>query len=283
METIQLTEYKHVRFIGDIHGNYRMLGWEICEMKHYSDTLVVVCGDVGFGFSSPAYYATEFTKMAKKMRRLRNHIVFMRGNHDDPSWYTSPPQEFDEFEFITIVPDYTVLQTSAGNILCIGGARSTDKHLRRQGYDWWDGERPTPYTDDLLNALPPISYVATHCAPSFALPCNDDRVTEHGEYDATLKEENEKDRRMLMELYCRLVELGHPLAAWCYGHYHKHNEMDFPYVVMTPYEMGFYPNDEKSAEGLVAEGERSVRFVGLDCMREHKVGDRHFSDWFTAV
>ena len=106
---------KSIRFIGDVHGNWKKYKKIINEC----DTSIQV-GDFGVGFSG--HSNPPYDSMKKGNHR------FIRGNHDNPSVCKKHPCWIADGEIIH------------NNIFCIGGAKSIDAHLRTEGLNWWSDE-----------------------------------------------------------------------------------------------------------------------------------------------
>lgn len=169
---------KHVIVSGDIHGDYKGLVYKLCIQYGLTNTLLIVAGDCGFGFEKPGYYETVYNQVAGRLRKTNNWAVFVRGNHDDPSYFA---EEKIRYERWRCVPDYSVISACGHDILCVGGAVSVDR-LQRQEENarrrerghlqtavWWPDEAPI-YNEDALDFIPvecPIDTVITHTSPSF--------------------------------------------------------------------------------------------------------------------
>ena len=51
--------YQHAKSVfvsGDIHGDFEILVYAMCECYDMHDTLVIVAGDCGFGFKKSEYF-----------------------------------------------------------------------------------------------------------------------------------------------------------------------------------------------------------------------------------
>ena len=106
---------KSIRFIGDVHGNWKKYKKIINEC----DTSIQV-GDFGVGFSG--HSNPPYDHMKKGDHR------FIRGNHDNPSVCKKHP---------FWIPDGTMIHDK---IFCIGGAKSIDAQYRTEGLNWWINE-----------------------------------------------------------------------------------------------------------------------------------------------
>lgn len=237
MKIIDITKYKNVYATGDIHGNIRSLSFFINEGKKMKDSFVIVCGDIGLGFSSPVAISNDLNRICPKLAKNGNAIGVFRGNHDDPSWFHEP-EKMNEIclnkgvdgitrnEFV-IIDDYTILKSRYGNILCVGGARSVDKSVRIEGFSWWKDEMVQDMPENFIEELGDmkIDYVCTHTGPSVAYPLENGGIMEaYAMYDSTLIEDCESERIKLSELWSKLTELGHNIKYWLYGHFHSHFE-----------------------------------------------------------
>ena len=123
-------EAKQVAVCGDIHGDFRALVDKLCVQYGCTDTLLIVAGDCGFGFEKPAFYETEYNRVAGRLRKANNWVVFVRGNHDNPAYFREERIAFGRWR---TVPDYSVVRAAGHDILCVGGAVSVDGVKRRVG------------------------------------------------------------------------------------------------------------------------------------------------------
>ena len=87
MKKYVYSEAKQVVVCGDIHGDFRGMVYNMCDRFHMYDTLLIVAGDCGFGFEKIGYYEAIYQRVVRKLRNYNNWVVFVRGNHDDPSYF----------------------------------------------------------------------------------------------------------------------------------------------------------------------------------------------------
>lgn len=220
MTGIETYDYPHVDSVvvcGDIHGEFEQLIHMCCVKYGMRDTLVVVAGDCGFGFRGFPYYLNLLHgRHYDRLERSNVYIAFVRGNHDDP-FYFSNRIIFDER--FRAVEDYSVLTACGHRILCVGGAVSIDRALRTAGQDWWTDEAPV-FSAEAVDSLAVnniyIDTVVTHTAPSFCeftLPAG---LVNSEDLLCDMQQE-----RLTMDwlLEC-LRRAGHPLDRWYYGHFH---------------------------------------------------------------
>lgn len=214
-------------FVGDIHGEFATLGYDILHGYKYRDAYVIQVGDFGIGFNQPNYYRDELNRLNLKLLEANCHLFAIRGNHDNPSYFQTKNNPFDNSN-ITLLPDYTELTLLNKKLLCVGGAVSIDrapriKHNEEQASKgksyrcWWPDEGVKIRSAEEFN-YDVYDIVVTHTRPSL---CGDikgaDILHEFEQNDpklrADLKHENaEMDR---------LWKFTKP-ARWFYGHWHQH-------------------------------------------------------------
>ena len=112
---------------GDIHGDFTQLVFKCCDQYSMTDTLIIVAGDCGFGFDRPGYYENIYKKCNKKLSKVNNWLLFIRGNHDNPAYFNLQPIKYRRW---MTLPDYSVVKACGHTILCVGGATSIDRLLR---------------------------------------------------------------------------------------------------------------------------------------------------------
>ena len=232
MSSIRLYEYQDVQSVvicGDIHGDFNALIHKVCVRYQMTDTLIIVAGDCGFGFERLGYYENVFQRNSSRLSKANNYLVFVRGNHDDPSYFTE--EKISHSRFRTI-PDYSVIQACGHNMLCVGGAVSIDRSSRIE-YDskqrksclatYWPNELPV-YDEEAINKIGKeynIDTVITHTAPFFCELTLKNGLVDWYERDSHLKDDCEKERLVMDKLFSRLKSNAHPLSHWFYGHFHQ--------------------------------------------------------------
>ena len=248
--------------IGDLHGYYKsLINW--ITRYDITESAIIICGDVGFGFEKPGYYEQLCGKF-ENVCSERNVTVFMlRGNHDDPSYFVDGNKI--NTEHFKAIPDYSVISNGEHNILCVGGAISIDRTTRiaewRQNvyrYAMWHNcplsvaeekvtskyywEDEKPYLDDnaldelALNDIK-IDIVCTHDAPPFCPPLTKDGISDYIGIDKTLSDDLDESRDVFSEILAKLILEGHPVTKWIYGHYHNHEQVEIDGVEYTMLDM----------------------------------------------
>lgn len=227
---------------GDLHGNFHWIKPYI-EMYGLSDCSLIFCGDVGLGFM-PVNVWHNFVSDLKLVKCLKKHNIdcyFIRGNHDDPSWFNNKVLHTKHFKAVS---DYSTLSSPNHNILCIGGGISIDRIDRKTQMQfslsqylkyhtsatlqeaktkitplYWENEAPV-YNEGALDKLTyQIDTVCSHVAPKEFIP-----YTKPGKIwlknDSSLLQDCENERQVLSNVLAYLLKHQHPVTNWFYGHYH---------------------------------------------------------------
>lgn len=241
---------------GDLHGNFNSIGYQI-KKSDIHNSIIIVCGDVGLGFYKKWYYEQTFNKLKKVLSKYNDYIVFVRGNHDDKSYFDGNAVDCKR---IKAVEDYTVVSaypmydtefcTVPFNILCVGGAISIDRtdriklnnkllfeysyrHMttleeakKNASKAYWEDEAPL-YDEGKLNEIKSdgilLDAIATHTCPSFCQPTTKGGIQYWLQLDDKLEEDLSHERNVMDLIYNKIKEQGQPIKVWCYGHYHFHN------------------------------------------------------------
>ena len=227
----------------ELNGHFGRFDLSDCflpSLKHklitYENSVIVVAGDCGFGFNKPQYYHDLFHKYNELFAEVNTTVLFVRGNHDDPTYFDG---SVINYSHIKAIPDYSVILTKNLTTLCVGGATSVDRFWRKQKeveinkYKtstkkklYWDDEAVVYDEEKLMEILNngiQINSVITHTAPSFAKPNDKDSALGWFKYDNKLKNDLIKERKCLDDLHDFLLQHEQKLLFWVYGHFHVFN------------------------------------------------------------
>lgn len=239
---------RNVFVVGDNHGNWGMFKYKIKE-SNIRDSVIIVAGDCGIGFEKKEYYKHVLNSFKKVLSDYNNILIFIRGNHDDPSYFDGVNINYKRFKAI---PDYSILSFNGHNVLCVGGAISIDRKDRinddHEGWMYHKSSKKTYWFDEIPVYKPEIlekikssgiiiNTVVTHSAPSFAPLTDKDNIEKYIKQDSSLTKDIENERLTLTKLYDHLVKQDkHPIKTWIYGHFHQHkvsfSEEDIKFVML---------------------------------------------------
>lgn len=231
--------------IGDIHGELNVIQEMACRShsgsREWSNAVVVVCGDVGLGFRD--FDMERLKKVNEEFEAIGSMLIFMRGNHDDPSFYGTDKIQLSN---TIAVEDYSVINTANFSTILIGGATSVDRvwrlqeEAKRNKYKsphsehlakfYWEDERAVFDYDKLRAVLDEngkIDSVITHTTVSFAPPYAKDAVLSWFRVDDKLKEDLGEERKTMDQIYqCLTLDFNQTLRFWAYGHFHTNNRIN---------------------------------------------------------
>ncbi len=199
---------RDVYLIGDIHGKFNQL----IELLHpIQDSILVCVGDFGIGFEK-----TFDAEMAildyinKQMISSGNTFHVIRGNHDDPKYFSKEMEDMDFSQLKFSV--YNSFELAGYKTLFVGAAISIDRSGRKEG------KAISPIPTDLPNDI--FELIITHNAPNFV------NHSSHNLYDELgnpVKTDVLNDRKILDDLYERQKKT---VKKWFYGHFHNSQFMN---------------------------------------------------------
>lgn len=237
----EFPDAKGIVVSGDIHGDFNELVYKCCIQYGMTDMVIIVAGDCGFGFEQQGYYESVYNCNCKRLAKSNNTIVFVRGNHDNPAYFDDYP--IKHHHWITI-KDYSIVRACGHNILCVGGAISTDRsyrisdplyHSQNQNDPlerdiYWAKEYPV-FESEKLDAISEgyiIDTIVTHTAPSFCELKSRKGIANMAIRDEDLMAHVKYERQVMDKILDYLKSKNHPLQNWFYGHFHQswHKEIE---------------------------------------------------------
>lgn len=210
-------EERDLIFCGDIHGEWKEFIWTALKKHGFRNADIVILGDFGIGFDKTMPDLYRWAE--KKLEAADVTIKVIRGNHDDPSYFTN--EEKYSYPRLRFLEDHKVYNICGRDIYTIGGANSTDIGWRiatnetyaSKGKDkrcWWPDEDIIRKWEDLPNK---VDIIISHSAPlSFNPVAKKWPETPEWQYEKIIEERRYLDF-ILREL---------PADYWFYGHYHDH-------------------------------------------------------------
>lgn len=204
----------------------------------FQNALYIVLGDVGFGFSKEKYYNDIFAKFNPFLAENNSHLVFMRGNHDDPSYFL---EEKIQYSNILTIPDYSIIKLKEHNALCVGGGISIDRSWRlsrektvnkfiQEEKDfkklYWENESLIFNEDELKQVLESginIDMFFSHIPPINNEDLGNKSLLESWmECDETLKDDLDKEKHQ-MDLLFSSLKKNYNLIFCAWAHMHNTN------------------------------------------------------------
>lgn len=210
-----------ILYVGDIHGQLpAVMAIDRFALEMGVDAVFQV-GDLGLLWPGDDALAPWFTKRA---RQGRPGPVWYTcgGNHENwAKWLAKAAEHTAEDPLVPLVPGCFYVRRGARVEIqgvwhaVLGGAESTDRHLRVAGKSWWPEETPS-YEDfqrfiDSVDAG--VDTVVTHDAPLEV------STFDHGD------RENQTTPRTLQRLLGLMLPSFRP-KRWYFGHHHLHQRFD---------------------------------------------------------
>lgn len=193
------------------------------QSAQYKNCALISAGSIGLGMKSFEHFEERFTKLNELFQKNNVHLFFIRGNNDDPSYFTDGKINYSN---IKALEDYSVLEFNNFNCLCVGGGVSIDrqwkisqgKRLGKQLY--WENE-PTEYKkEELSNYLKDndVSIVVTHDPPSFVgIPTSKYANTRWAETDVNVVNDVISQRLVIDSIYMDFIRANKTPFIWYYN------------------------------------------------------------------
>lgn len=180
------------------------------------DDYLIVCGDMGLVWSYPDGPRYKEDLYWQKWFNNRNYTtLFVDGNHENhPILASYPVVDFcggkahqikDSVYHLIRGEVYTI---DGKTFFCFGGASSHDKHLRKEGVDWWPEEianfaEMNKAIDNLEKYNNEVDYIISHCCSTRV----QNIISPYYESDS-------------MTQFFKFIEENIKFKAWYFGHYH---------------------------------------------------------------
>jgi predicted phosphodiesterase len=221
-----------ILYLGDIHGNFELIN-QYLKRYDIKDAHIIQVGDFGVGFTTLVKEKRTLEFVHNELVKRNVFVYAIRGNHDYKPYFDNDPFGFTN---IKLIKDYTVLNLEGKNILCIGGAVSIDRRMRKtknqaigrfdikgMNESWWPDEIFN-WEDDKLVDLRNINVVVTHNAPDYCIPDNSngfgDFVNQFIAADPELKLDLLDERRKITMAF-QTIKMHNDITHHYYGHFHR--------------------------------------------------------------
>ena len=206
-------------YAGDIHGKVDHVANIDRAAVEAGATHVIQVGDFGARWGGiPCPIFRYFDKRARKGREGAIWIT-CGGNHENWDKWNALAANQGHPDLVELAPGCffaqrgSVHEVAGVKHIFLGGAESTDKHVRISGEDWWAGETPT-YAEFSL----------------FAARLEDERPEVVVTHDAPLRVQIIRSQRKRaatpnnLENIIRLSDYSP--ARWYFGHHHSMDEYE---------------------------------------------------------
>lgn len=208
-----LGEPSRIAFSGDWHASVTHAVSAIQHAKDHGADVVVHVGDFGYTFR-PSFICTVVDELVD----LDIPLLFVEGNHDDPSALSGPvaPNGLREIgQNLWHIPRSFRWRWGGMRFLGCGGAHSVDRQWRVPGVSWWPEESLTETDVQRCIDGGPTDFLISHdCPTGVVIPGIDDR-TDPAPFPPLEIALAQEHRRMLR----RIVDATRPTTI-VHGHYH---------------------------------------------------------------
>lgn len=220
---------------GDIHGDpWRIVNF--CRMvRHGSEDVIVLLGDVGANF-----YGGRHDESVKAMLDMCGpKRLCVHGNHEMRPWNV-PGYELKEwnggkvwvqedFPNLLFAKDGEIFTLEGSRCIVIGGAYSVDKPYRlAHGYGWWEDEQPSneikAYVESQLRSHE-IDVILSHTCPYKYEP-----------REMFLSGVDQAGVDASTERWLDTIEESIDYRAWYCGHWHTDKRIDRMHFLFNTFE-----------------------------------------------
>ena len=198
----------------------------------YSNSLFILTGNYSLGTKSEKYYIDKFEKLNKILDYNGTYIFIIRGNNDNPEYFS---KEIINFSNIKTIPDYSVISVNDLNILCVGGGISVNRQWKIKQEErinniknsnkklYWPDEAPVFDEDaikEIINSVK-INVIVSHSSPSFVGPQGDCLTNKWTNEDETLISDIKNERNVMNKIFASFNDITY----WAFGHF-GHNLLE---------------------------------------------------------
>lgn len=220
---------------GDIHGDpWRIVNF--CRMvRHGSEDVIVLLGDVGANF----YGGTHDESVKAMLDMCGPKLLCVHGNHEMRPWNV-PGYELKEwnggkvwvqedFPNLLFAKDGEIFTLEGSRCIVIGGAYSVDKPYRlAHGYGWWEDEQPSneikAYVESQLRSHE-IDVILSHTCPYKYEP-----------REMFLSGVDQAGVDASTERWLDTIEESIDYRAWYCGHWHTDKRIDRMHFLFNTFE-----------------------------------------------
>lgn len=219
---------KKVYMYADSHGEFKTIKY---KLNYRKDCIIIQLGDFGWFNDSQISKIKDLNRFLK-VRNIKMYVI--RGNHDNPIYFDGG----NRFSNIFFLEDYTVLNINNTNILCIGGAISVDRSVRKENISYWKDE-VFVYNEEKINSLKDIDIVCSHTCHEISPLMDNGVVTYYSFKDNELRKDLEQEKEDFSK-FIKEVRNSNDIKAVYHGHFHQKWDIEkdgINYHSLIPHEM----------------------------------------------
>jgi hypothetical protein len=190
----------------------------------YNNGVMIMAGSCGFGTKDIKYFDDRFSELNEYLKSSDFHILFVRGNNDDPSYFD---EEKINYSNIKSLSSNCIVKFKDFSCMCIGGGISFDREWKKaKGKEfnttmYWENEGVDFDIKDVEQTIKDnnIVCVISHEIPSFVTPCTGSYKNNRWfKNDKELLADTIKCRSKLDSIYNELVKSDKKPYVWWHTH-----------------------------------------------------------------
>lgn len=216
-----------VYLIGDLHTNYKQLKEQFENDTSLRDCIFIFLGDMDFRNVETAY--NQFKKLDKQLTE-RNIISYViRGNHDNPSLWSSHEKCIDlwaRFTSFKPINSNTRITINDNKGIIISGAVTINRADLTEGVNYWSDYDKVDLPPDFIDygeGLKNIDFIIGHTGPVHSDIFKEQQTgCEHYLKDGFLVQDLDNEQKQLREILRRYRP-----KRWYCGHYHFEKDTKF--------------------------------------------------------
>lgn len=218
---------------GDVHGDpmQHLHSGKIPDGVLSDEDFLFILGDFGVIWEDIA--SDEENEIIWRLNKKPWTTIVIGGNHENWNVLRDFPYKDTPWgrlqrisRRVFFVPNGTIVTIDDRKIFCMGGAMSTDKHMRVENVSWWAGEIATNEEMqrgvDLLDSVGwKVDYVFTHTMPS---ECVEEFTRSKGYHEDRINDP-------MARYFSFLIGQGIQFKKWYCGHFHDNRKFGVVDVV----------------------------------------------------
>jgi hypothetical protein len=222
-EIERLERLKKRNLIGLDFGAHPMLKERPLQKHKFNDSVIIVAGNSGFGTKKIEYFIKLLTPFNDALAKNNIHVLFIRGNNDDPSYFD---EEKISFSNIKLLNSVCLVRLSSYSCLCVGGGISFDREWKKEksveyGFQmYWENENVRFDISDVSECIKSenIACVISNEIPTFLPPgTNSYKNSRWYKNDSTLLTDTLTDRAKMDSIYVEFVKADKKPYVWWYA------------------------------------------------------------------